>query len=146
MARNCALTKKIDKIIGEKLTTIIINYNISRKELARDIGVSIQQLCKYELGANRISSSRLFLIAKALKMKPTYFYEGITEYLEQESQGVASVNQAANTELHINVTSSASTARRRKSRKFSIRRNTETEKSNELNVGYKEELLELECA
>lgn len=85
MARNTDETKKIDKFIGGKLTDIICKHNISRKELAKSINVSVQQLNKYESGMNRISSSRLFLIAKALKKKTTFLYDVLKEYIELEN-------------------------------------------------------------
>jgi transcriptional regulator with XRE-family HTH domain len=40
--------------------------NISQVELGRELGVSFQQIQKYEKGVNRISAARLFDICKAL--------------------------------------------------------------------------------
>jgi transcriptional regulator with XRE-family HTH domain len=47
---------------------------MSQSVLARHIGVSFQQLQKYELGANRIPASRLFLVAETLRCGVEYFY------------------------------------------------------------------------
>jgi transcriptional regulator with XRE-family HTH domain len=41
------------------------------------IGISFQQLQKYERGVNRISASRLFQISCVLGVGPEYFYEGV---------------------------------------------------------------------
>ena len=48
--------------------------NISRTELAQEIGVSYQQLQKYETGKNTPSAAKLWLIAEHLDVPVTYFY------------------------------------------------------------------------
>jgi transcriptional regulator with XRE-family HTH domain len=48
---------------------------ISQQYLADRIGVSFQQLQKYETGRNRIGSSRLQMIADALGVSPAFFFE-----------------------------------------------------------------------
>jgi transcriptional regulator with XRE-family HTH domain len=45
--------------------------------LAKLIGVTLQQACKYENGSNRVSSGRLYRIAQALDTDVGYFFEGI---------------------------------------------------------------------
>ncbi|MEY4335019.1 MAG: hypothetical protein RLZZ196_3769, partial [Bacteroidota bacterium] len=49
---------------------------LSRQQLSKVIGVTHQQLQKYENGSNRVSASKLALIAKALDRQVPYFYEG----------------------------------------------------------------------
>ncbi len=44
--------------------------------LAGAVGITFQQLQKYETGANRVTAGRLFDLAHALNMPVTYFYEG----------------------------------------------------------------------
>jgi transcriptional regulator with XRE-family HTH domain len=48
-----------------------------QKELARRLGVSFQQIQKYEKGTNRISASRLWELSGILGVEPTYFFEGL---------------------------------------------------------------------
>ncbi|SFB63042.1 Transcriptional regulator, contains XRE-family HTH domain [Rhizobium sp. NFR07] len=48
---------------------------MSQKRLGHQIGVSFQQIQKYELGKNRVSSSKLFEIAFCLKVAPSFFFE-----------------------------------------------------------------------
>jgi transcriptional regulator with XRE-family HTH domain len=48
---------------------------LSQENLAESLGVTFQQLQKYERGANRISASRLHQLAKALDVPITYFFE-----------------------------------------------------------------------
>ncbi|MCD9821220.1 helix-turn-helix domain-containing protein [Bradyrhizobium japonicum] len=63
MSSNKAVTA-VDAYIGEKIRGYRNLRNISQEELGRMLGVSFQQIQKYEKGANRITSSRLQEIAK----------------------------------------------------------------------------------
>lgn len=64
--RNTDFTKILDKTIGKRVASFRKAKNISRVNLAADLGISTQQLDKYENGQNRISMSKMVLIAKAL--------------------------------------------------------------------------------
>ncbi len=48
-----------------------------QKELARQLGISFQQVQKYESGANRISASKLWQLCDVLDVAPGYFFEGL---------------------------------------------------------------------
>jgi transcriptional regulator with XRE-family HTH domain len=50
------------------------HLRLSQSELAERIGVTFQQVQKYENGTNRISVGRLTRIAKALDVSPTFFF------------------------------------------------------------------------
>lgn len=77
MARKSEFTIKIDTIIGMKIHELRISMGLSRQQLAPDIGVTSQQLHKYEKGTNRISCGRIAVIAQALKKPVSYFFEDI---------------------------------------------------------------------
>lgn len=47
---------------------------MSQEALAEAIDVTFQQVQKYERASNRISASRLYQVAKALKVTPAYFF------------------------------------------------------------------------
>lgn len=64
----------IDKIIGQKITELRLSRKLSMKKVSEMLGVSHQQLHKYEKGINRISAGKLFLLSKKLNMNPNYFY------------------------------------------------------------------------
>ena len=66
---------KIDKLIGKKIYNLRMDRNISRSDLAKKAGVSQQQIAKYEDATNKISASRLALLAKVLNKDISYFYE-----------------------------------------------------------------------
>ena len=68
---------EVDKFVGKKIYSLRLAKGLSRQQLAKVIGVTHQQLQKYEKGTNRISVGRLALIAKALSERVAYFYEGL---------------------------------------------------------------------
>ena len=84
MARKNDYIAEIDKFIGNKIASLRASKGFSRKQLSEAIGITGQQLCKYEKGKNRVSVGRLILLSKALGEKVSYFYEGVgTEVIYQ---------------------------------------------------------------
>lgn len=75
----------VDVHIGKRLKARRLELDISQEKLADLVGVTFQQIQKYENGVNRIAGSRLWEMGKALSVQPGYFYEG----LPQEQRGVA---------------------------------------------------------
>jgi transcriptional regulator with XRE-family HTH domain len=53
--------------------------SMSQEKLAEAVGVSYQQMQKYEKGVNRISSSRLQQLAQVLQVTPPFFFEGLQD-------------------------------------------------------------------
>jgi transcriptional regulator with XRE-family HTH domain len=72
------MSETIDVFVGSKLKTKRIEKGISQDELGRLVGVTFQQIQKYEKGKNRIGASRLFMFAKILCADVNYFFEGIS--------------------------------------------------------------------
>lgn len=64
----------LDKKIGKKLRSFRQKQNISQTALARDCGITFQQIQKYERGINRISASRLWKLSKILDLSITEFF------------------------------------------------------------------------
>lgn len=77
MARKNDYIMEVDKHIGNKIYSLRLAQGLSRQQLSSIIGVTHQQLQKYEKGTNRISVGRLVLIAKALSKDTSYFYDGL---------------------------------------------------------------------
>jgi transcriptional regulator with XRE-family HTH domain len=75
----------LDAMVGAKIRMFRINRGMSQTALAERIGVSFQQVQKYEKGANRVGASRLSQIASVL---------GITvgELFESSQQKIATAN------------------------------------------------------
>ena len=66
----------IDKHIGYKLKLRRVDAGMSQEALGERVGLSFQQIQKYEKGANRISASRLFELTRILEVDISYFFEG----------------------------------------------------------------------
>ncbi len=79
MARKHDFIDRIDKFIGYKIYNLRTTMGLSRQQLSNALGVTHQQLQKYEKGTNRISAGRLVLIANALEKNVNYFYTGFEE-------------------------------------------------------------------
>jgi transcriptional regulator with XRE-family HTH domain len=61
---------------------------VSQEKLADAVGLTFQQVQKYERGANRVSASRLWEIAGALQVGIGYFYDGLPEPTEGDKAPV----------------------------------------------------------
>lgn len=68
---------KIDVEVGRRVREGRAMRNMSQEALGDALGISFQQVQKYEKGANRISASRLVQIASVLKLAPATFLAGI---------------------------------------------------------------------
>ena len=66
-----------DKHVGNRIRTRRLMLNMSQNKLARTIGVTFQQVQKYEKGSNRVGASRLLQIASALEVPIGFFFEGL---------------------------------------------------------------------
>ena len=72
-----AATNTIDKGVGERIRARRNELKLTQSALARAIGVTFQQVQKYEKGSNRIGAGRLYQIAAYLGVTPLYFFEGL---------------------------------------------------------------------
>ena len=69
----------VDIYVGMRVRERRSELGISQEKLAAELGLTFQQIQKYERAANRISASRLHHMAKVLNVKPPYFFEGFQE-------------------------------------------------------------------
>jgi transcriptional regulator with XRE-family HTH domain len=67
----------IDQYIGRRLKQRRVEIGHSQEKLAILVGLTFQQIQKYEKGINRISASRLFDLARILEVPIAFFYEGL---------------------------------------------------------------------
>lgn len=70
---------KIDSYIGHKLKLLRLKKNKSLGDIGMLLGVSFQQVQKYEKGTNKISSSNLYTLAEQLNTPLNYFFYGLEE-------------------------------------------------------------------
>ena len=73
----------IDCHIGACIRLRRVELGISRTTLGETIGISYQQVQKYEQGTNRIAAALLFDIACLLQMPISYFYEGLKPWTDR---------------------------------------------------------------
>jgi transcriptional regulator with XRE-family HTH domain len=76
---------KLDVELGKRIRLRRAEIDISQTELGDKLGVSFQQVQKYEKGVNRVGASRLQQIATALDVPLTFFYDGDGKSREVES-------------------------------------------------------------
>lgn len=69
----------IDSYMGQRLRMRRAMLGMTQAELGDAIGLSFQQIQKYENGKNRMAVSTLWRIAKALNVSPDYFWRGFEE-------------------------------------------------------------------
>lgn len=67
----------VDAFIGARVRLRRLNLGLSQEELSNRLGVTFQQIQKYEKGVNRISASRLLQLAAALAVPVQYFFDGL---------------------------------------------------------------------
>jgi transcriptional regulator with XRE-family HTH domain len=67
----------VDRHVGLRIRMRRKELGISQERLAEALGLTFQQVQKYERAANRVSASKLFEIARALSANVSYFYEGL---------------------------------------------------------------------
>jgi transcriptional regulator with XRE-family HTH domain len=67
----------IDRHVGTRIRGRRVGLRISQTKLGQAIGVTFQQIQKYESGTNRVGASNLFKIAQALGVEVSFFFEGL---------------------------------------------------------------------
>jgi len=72
----------IDRHVGLRIRMRRKELGISQEKLAESIGLTFQQVQKYERAANRVSASKLWEMSRALTTNISYFYEGLGDGVE----------------------------------------------------------------
>ena len=71
------MADETDLHVGKRLRRRRRLLGMTQQDLATQVGVRFQQIQKYECGANRITASRLYELAKAMNVSVQYFFDGI---------------------------------------------------------------------
>ena len=82
----------VDIHVGQQLKQIRVTSGMSQEALAKQVGITFQQIQKYEKGANRIGSSRLYEFANILSVDISEFFDGYNgsgSNMLHENSGVA---------------------------------------------------------
>lgn len=69
----------IDRHVGTRIRGRRVGMRISQTKLGQAIGVTFQQIQKYESGTNRVGASNLFKIAQSLGVDVSFFFQGLEE-------------------------------------------------------------------
>ena len=77
----------IDVYVGGRLRLRRTLLGLSQEMLADAVGLTFQQIQKYERGANRMGASRLYDLAQALGVPVSYFFEDMPEELKERAVG-----------------------------------------------------------
>lgn len=75
----------IDAFVGSKIKLRRAVVGMSQTELATRLGITFQQVQKYEKGANRVGASRLYLISVILDVPVQSFFEGVGEFMDENT-------------------------------------------------------------
>lgn len=77
--------KPVDVHVGRRLRLKRTILGISQETLGKEVGVTFQQIQKYERGINRMGASRLYDFARALGVEVSYFFDGFGDYAVKEN-------------------------------------------------------------
>ncbi len=83
----------VDIHVGGRVRMRRLFLGLSQEKLANAIGVSFQQLQKYERGTNRISASRLYALTKFLGVPVSWFFEDAPSDRRSASAAAASASR-----------------------------------------------------
>jgi transcriptional regulator with XRE-family HTH domain len=78
----------IDVHVGLQVRLRRKELKISQEKLAETLGLTFQQVQKYERGSNRISASKLYEIARTLRVSMNWFFEGLSDPTDGRPDGV----------------------------------------------------------
>jgi transcriptional regulator with XRE-family HTH domain len=67
----------VDRLVGDRIRRRRILMGLTQDQLGESLGISYQQIQKYETGANRVSAGRLYLIATRLEVSPGWFFDPV---------------------------------------------------------------------
>lgn len=70
---------QIDIYVGKRMRLRRTILGLSQADIGKFLGVTFQQIQKYEQGANRIGSSRLYDLSTVLRVPITYFFDDMEE-------------------------------------------------------------------
>jgi len=93
----------IDVHVGRRVKMARLVARISQEKLAQALGVTFQQVQKYENGVNRIGSGRLHAIAKMLNVPVSFFFEGLEKPQKGGRETLRAVERALSTKEGIRI-------------------------------------------
>lgn len=83
-----AQQKNIDVFIGAKIKSRRIMLGISQAKLAERLGVTFQQIQKYESGANSLNSEKIYIFCEVLQISVEQLFNGFSKTTVIEDKGI----------------------------------------------------------
>ena len=84
----------IDVHVGSRVRLKRMMSGMSQEKLGETLGITFQQVQKYERGANRVGAGRLYEMAKALEVPVDFFFEDLPEGPSATTSPAAAVEEA----------------------------------------------------
>lgn len=97
----------VDIHVGQRIRARRKELSVSQLALAEALGLTFQQVQKYERGSNRVSASKLWQAARTLRVPISYFYEGLPDDLATEAPVETAQREFANSLLGIRLVNAA---------------------------------------
>lgn len=79
------MKSSIDSYVGKRLKQRRTMMGLSQEAVAKAVGITFQQVQKYEKGSNAMNASRLFEFANFMNIPVAYFFEGIEDEIAGRS-------------------------------------------------------------
>lgn len=100
----------IDQHVGSRIRLRRVAVGMTQDKLGECLGVTFQQVQKYEKGVNRVGASRLQKISEVLNVSISFFFEGAPGAIDQhvETQEVSSLSQALSSKQFLSLANSFS--------------------------------------
>ncbi|MGA7787338.1 MAG: helix-turn-helix transcriptional regulator [Xanthobacteraceae bacterium] len=77
MAATARQPSNVDQYVAQRIRAKRKAMGLTQSELSVKLGVTFQQMQKYEKGTNRISAGRLYRLCEIFAVDPRYFFEGL---------------------------------------------------------------------
>lgn len=78
----------VDVHVGSRVRLRRMLVGISQEKLGDSMGLTFQQIQKYEKGVNRIGASRLFMLSQVLDVPVQFFFEGMPAIKDEKFAGI----------------------------------------------------------
>jgi len=91
---------QVDVHVGKQLRGLRVSKGLSQTDLGKALGLSFQQVQKYENGSNRVSASKLYDISQFLGVPLSYFFHGLPGQRDDELELPVSLKAARMARLY----------------------------------------------
>ncbi len=85
----------VDAHVGKRLRLRRTLMGLSQEAVARAVGITFQQVQKYEKGSNAMNAGRLYEFARFMNVPVAYFFEGLDSFSAQSAKGASGFSEAA---------------------------------------------------